>query len=222
MFLDGDGSVFTDFKKCIQSNSITPTDRLYIGIDWAAGGENDDTAISIINQYGKQVFLEYFNNLTPTQQIDKIESILLKFKSQIVVVQTELNSLGTPLTDFLKNRPQLMTMKDKFVGFNTSNQSKNAIVQNLQLAFEQDSISILNDDKQLSELSVYTAEYNAKTRNVYYNAPQGMNDDICIALMLSYDAYKNGLTTANYAINVRSTNMKRLSENRNKPKYVGR
>lgn len=222
MFLDGEGSVFTDFKKCIQSNSIAPTDRLYIGIDWAAGGENDDTAISIINQYGKQVYLEYFNNLTPTQQIDKIESILIKYKSQIVVVQTELNSLGTPLTDFLKNRPQLMTMKDKFVGFNTSNQSKNAIVQNLQLAFEQDSISILNDDKQLSELSVYTAEYNAKTRNVYYNAPQGMNDDICIALMLSYDAYKNGLTTANYAINVRSTNMKRLSENRNKPKYVGR
>ena len=192
IFIDDDGTVFTDFKKCINKNEIKDSDKLYLGIDWAAGVESDDTVVVAFNQYGKQVYLDYFNKLTPTQQIDRIEKFIVQYKNQIVVVQTELNSLGTPLTDFLKNRPQLKTIINKFVGFNTTNQSKNAIVQNLQLAFEQKEIEILEDEKQSRELATYTAEYNAKTRNVSYNAPNGLHDDICIAMMLAYDAYKNG------------------------------
>ena len=192
IFIDDDGTVFTDFKKCINKNEIKDSDKLYLGVDWAAGVESDDTVIVAFNQYGKQVYLDYFNKLTPTQQIDRIEKFIVQYKNQIAVVQTELNSLGTPLTDFLKNRPQLKTIINKFVGFNTTNSSKNAIVQNLQIAFEQKEIEILEDEKQSRELATYTAEYNAKTRNVSYNAPNGLHDDICIAMMLAYDAYKNG------------------------------
>lgn len=192
IFIDDDGTVFTDFKKCIHKNEIKDSDKLYLGIDWAAGVESDDTVVVAFNQYGKQVYLDYFNKLTPTQQIDRIEKFIVQYKNQIVVVQTELNSLGTPLTDFLKNRSQLKTIINKFVGFNTTNSSKNAIVQNLQIAFEQGLIEILEDEKQSRELATYTAEYNAKTRNVSYNAPNGLHDDICIAMMLAYDAYKNG------------------------------
>ena len=202
IFIDDDGTVFTDFKKCINKNEIKDSDKLYLGIDWAAGVESDDTVIVAFNQYGKQVYLDYFNKLTPTQQIDRIEKFIVQYKNQIVVVQTELNSLGTPLTDFLKNRPQLKTIINKFVGFNTTNQSKNAIVQNLQIAFEQKEIEILEDAQQSRELATYTAEYNAKTRNVSYNAPNGLHDDICIAMMLAYDAYKNGKIIGNYNISV--------------------
>ena len=202
IFIDDDGTVFTDFKKCINKNEIKDSDKLYLGIDWAAGVESDDTVIVAFNQYGKQVYLDYFNKLTPTQQIDRIEKFIVQYKNQIVVVQTELNSLGTPLTDFLKNRSQLKAIINKFVGFNTTNQSKNAIVQNLQLAFEQKEIEILEDEKQSRELATYTAEYNAKTRNVSYNAPNGLHDDICIAMMLAYDAYKNGKIIGNYNISV--------------------
>ena len=200
IFIDDDGTVFTDFKKCINKNEIKDSDKLYLGLDWGAGVESDDTVIVAFNQYGKQVYLDYFNKLTPTQQIDRIEKFIVQYKNQIAVVQTELNSLGTPLTDFLKNRPQLKTIINKFVGFNTTNQSKNAIVQNLQLAFEQKEIEILEDEKQSRELATYTAEYNAKTRNVSYNAPNGLHDDICIAMMLAYDAYKNGKIMGAYIV----------------------
>ena len=200
IFIDDDGTVFTDFKKCINKNEIKDSDKLYLGLDWGAGVESDDTVIVAFNQYGKQVYLDYFNKLTPTQQIDRIEKFIVQYKNQIAVVQTELNSLGTPLTDFLKNRSQLKTIINKFVGFNTTNQSKNAIVQNLQLAFEQKEIEILEDEKQSRELATYTAEYNAKTRNVSYNAPNGLHDDICIAMMLAYDAYKNGKIMGAYIV----------------------
>lgn len=197
-FLDDAGSVFTNYLNCVNPHIILPTDRLYVGIDWGNGGDNDDTVISILNQNAQQVYLGYWNNLSTTQQIDKLVSILEPIRKQIALVEPELNSIGTAYTDLLKNRLQ----KTNIEGFNTSNKSKNEIVAQMQVAFEQQEVEILDDDKQLKELGTYMVEFNPKTRNVTYNAPQGMHDDICIALMLSYDALKKGGRKGNYSISV--------------------
>mgnify|MGYP001771497364 FL=1 len=196
-WLDDDGTVFIQFKDCAKDVQILPNDKLFVGIDWAMGGGNDDTAVAIINDKGEQVFLDYFNNLTPTQQIDRIVEDLNPYMRQIVVIQPELNSLGGVLTDNLKERLQ---GRARIEGFNTTNQSKNELVMDLQTAFEQKTITILNDPKQMRELSFYTAEYNPKTKNVSYNAPLGLNDDLCIALMLAYNAYKNKKRCGGYAV----------------------
>lgn len=196
-WLDDDGTVFIQFKDCAKDVQILPNDKLFVGIDWAMGGGNDDTAVAIINDKGEQVFLDYFNNLTPTQQIDRIVEDLNPYMRQIVVIQPELNSLGGVLTDNLKERLQ---GRARIEGFNTTNQSKNELVMDLQTAFEQKTITILNDSKQMRELSFYTAEYNPKTKNVSYNAPLGLNDDLCIALMLAYNAYKNKKRCGGYAV----------------------
>lgn len=196
-WLDDDGTVFIQFKDCAKDVQILPNDKLFVGIDWGMGGGNDDTAIAIINDKGEQVFLDYFNNLTPTQQIDRIVEDLNPYMRQIVVIQPELNSLGGVLTDNLKERLQ---GRARIEGFNTTNQSKNELVMDLQTAFEQKTITILNDPKQMRELSFYTAEYNPKTKNVSYNAPLGLNDDLCIALMLAYNAYKNKKRCGGYAV----------------------
>lgn len=191
-FLDDDGSVFVNYKSCIEKNSIQPTDRLYVGIDWGNGGGNDDTVITMLNQYGKQVYLEYKNNLTPNEQLNWLEGVLKPLRNQIVVVRPELNSIGTPYSDLLRQRLQTVN----FSGFNTTNKSKNDIVGQLQVAFEQGNIRILPDEKQERELSYYAAEYNLKTKTLTFNAPNGLNDDICIALMLAYDALSDN--KANY------------------------
>lgn len=198
-WLDDEGQVFTQYKDCLKTAKISPNDKLFIGIDWANGVEGDDTAISIINDKGEQVYLEYWNNLNTSQQIDAIYNVIKPIEHQIVVMQPELNSIGTPYTDLLKDRLQVAT-KSKVEGFNTSNSSKAELVSDLQVAFEQKQISILDDEKQLRQLSYYSAEYNPKTRNVYYNAPNGLHDDICIALMLSYNAYKKNKNRATYSI----------------------
>ena len=196
-WLDDEGTVFIQFKDCAKDVQIQPNDKLFVGIDWAMGGGNDDTAVAIINDKGEQVFLDYFNNLTPTQQIDRIVEDLNPYMRQIVVIQPELNSLGGVLTDNLKERLQ---GRARIEGFNTTNQSKNELVMDLQTAFEQKTITILNDPKQMRELSFYTAEYNPKTKNVSYNAPLGLNDDLCISLMLAYNAYKNKKRCGGYAV----------------------
>ena len=96
-----------------------------------------------------------------------------------------------------------------FVGFNTTNASKNDIVAQLQVAFEQEEIKIFNDEKQIRELSYYAATYNMKTKTLTFNAPNGLNDDICIALMLSWNALK--LNKGNF-VHIRIPGIKRNTD----------
>lgn len=199
-FLDDDGVVFTGFKECVGKTDINTSKALYVGIDWGAGGGNDSTVITAINENNEQVLLDYWNDLSTTQQIDRIYNLLKPYEDRIIQIVPELNSIGTPYTDLLKERSQRWNINGEV----TSNQSKVDMVAALQVAFEQKEIVLIDNDKQLRELSTYAAEYNPRTKNVSYNAPSGLNDDCCIALMLAWYAKKN--TYGSYAIRFRKNN----------------
>ncbi|MBP5421433.1 MAG: terminase family protein [Paludibacteraceae bacterium] len=207
-WLDDDGTVFINFRNCIKDVRIQPDDRLFVGIDFSNQTNNDDTAISILNQFGEQVMIKYFNNLTPLGQIDELYKIISPFERQIVSLQFERNSIGEVYGDLLTERLQTST-RNKVFDFTTTNQSKADIVTKLQVGFEQENIRILNDEKQLRELEYFSADYNPKTKVVTYNAPQGLHDDICMALMLSYDAYKKSGIRGNYLISMTRTGMRK-------------
>ena len=199
-WLDDEGMVFSHFKECVEDNMIQPTDRLYVGIDYAAGGgeSHDYTVISMFNQDGKQVFLDYWNTGETNTSIDRLVRDIEPYKKQIVLIQPELNSIGTPLTDILKTRLQTSNI----IGFNTTNKSKSDLVGHLQVAFQNEEIRILSDKQQLNQLGTYAAEYNFKTKTITYNAPNGLHDDICMSLMLAYDAYRQYKVTGYYKVGV--------------------
>lgn len=197
-WLDDEGTVFTNIKSCVKNLEIQPTDKLYVGLDYSNQGENDYTVISIFNQHGNQVYLKYFNNTTPLRQIQLIVQQLEPYAKQIAIICCESNSIGTPYTELLKERSQVLAQK--VVLFNTSNTSKNAGILNLQTAMENGDVTILDDEKQKNEFSYFSANYNPKTRNVTYAAPQGLHDDIVMATMFAYDALKNGRVTGVYKI----------------------
>ena len=197
-FLDDDGAVFTGIKECLKEAIIEPYNRLYVGLDFSNQGENDDTVISIFNERGEQVYLKYFNNLSPLSQIVRIVNELEPYADQIDVISCELNSIGTPYTDLIKERSQILS--DKVEGFQTSNTSKNAIVLNMQTALEKKTVSLLPDEKEIRQFGFFTATYNPKTRNVSYAAPQGLNDDLVMATLIAYNAYREGTTVGTYSI----------------------
>ena len=169
-------------------------------MDYSNQGENDDTVISIFNQYGQQVYLKYFNNLTPLGQIDVIYKQLEPYLKQIQVINSESNSIGQPYSDLLKEKSQILAQKINL--FNTSNTSKNAAVLNMQTALENGEATLLPDEKLKNQFGYFSAEYNPKTRNVTYAAPQGLHDDVVMATLLAYDALKNGKIIGNYNISV--------------------
>lgn len=198
-WLDNEGVVFDNFKNCIKSNEINTYEQLFVGIDWASGVEADETVISILNSKGEQLYIDGFNNINTTQTIDRLMDVIKPHLHQIVSITPETNSIGKPFTDLLIERlPQ--SQQHKVQGFTTTNTSKGELVSDLQVAFQQGNITILDEEKQLRQLSVYSAEYNPKTKNVTYNAPRGLHDDRVMALMLSYRGYKNKQTTGYYCL----------------------
>lgn len=195
LFADDNAGVFSGFRDCVLGGPVS-FKRLYVGIDFSNQTGNDYTVISALNERGEQVFLYYFNDKTSMQQVDFIVDFLNKHKNQVMMVIPELNSLGTPLTDMIKDRVPWCNIQ----GHITSNKSKNDIVNSLQVAFERREIRIMNDEKQLQHLSTYAVQFNPKTRTITYNAPQGLNDDCCIALALSWKALSSTNNTGNYII----------------------
>lgn len=198
-WLDNEGVVFDNFKECVINKSLNSNDKLFVGLDWASGVDADETVISIINNNGEQVFIDGWNDLNTTQTIDRVMSIINPLMSQIVSITTETNSIGKPYTDLLTERlsPQ---HRNKVQGFTTSNSSKGDLVSDLQVAFQEHKVSVLDDDKLLRQLMAYAAEYNPKTKNVTYNAPRGLHDDRVMSLMLSYHGYKERQATGVYSI----------------------
>lgn len=191
-FLDGDSVLFAGFKNCIRIPGRST--KVYIGIDWASGTGQDRTAISVINQSGEQIFTASFNDRNTTQTVDYIEELVRRYKIYNPVIWAEVNGLGKPYCDLLKDRDIKVTE------WTTSNQSKNELVAHLQVAFEQGKISILGDERQVDELGYYEADYNPKTRVVTYNAPRGLNDDTVVALMISWEAYLSGNRVGRYCV----------------------
>ena len=192
-FLDADGIVFQGFKECVGFSDSYQ--KLYVGIDWGTGNGEDSTSISVLNERCEQVFYFNFNDKNTTAQIEFISEFLNRHKGVIKLVVPELNSIGTPMTELLRGKCPWY----KIEGVTTTNTSKCDMVNALQVAFEQKKIKILDEERQLRELSMYEAQFNPKTKNITYNAPRGHHDDTVIALGLSLTAYNNSSKKGNYS-----------------------
>lgn len=193
-FLSDDGMLFRNIEACTTDERPEVSGKLYVGVDWGSGTENDYTAIAVINDNGEQCGLYTINNQSPMQQIDWASNIIkdLATKGQIAKLTCEANSIGAVYIDALK---QKIGGKIKITEFVTTNKSKQDLVTTLQLALENKDITLLRDEEQLNQLRSYEAQINPRTKNISYNGKAGVHDDIVIALMLAYYSYKQRLGT---------------------------
>lgn len=194
-FIDGDGMVFTNIRQCVgmpQNGTM-----VYVGIDWGSGKDNDDTSVTMFNEHGEMIFIDCFNDLGTFEQVNRVVDDLKKYQYEIVKIEAECNSIGSPFIDLLKKTLQengMGRLVSKIEEFNTTNAEKVRLVNQTQVALEQNKITLLDDEKLLNQLAAYAASYNPKTNNVSYNAPLGLHDDMVISTMLGYDAYKSSNT----------------------------
>lgn len=193
-FNDAIGSVFGSFNHVLSNDFDDPTYYemkwqtnidCYMGIDWGSGQGQDYTAISIFNSNRQQIYIEHFNDLDETQTINHIVDVIKQYRPKRV--QYETNGIGAIFGGLLKKAVNAdQSISTVLRPFNTSNTSKNKLVNKLIIAIQNNEVQLLNNEQLINELSTYQLE-TTQTGKVTYNAAKGCHDDMVIATMLSFD-----------------------------------
>ena len=182
-FIDGDSAVFGNYESCIEDTEIDYSKSVYIGVDWGTGSGGDNTAIAIGQLTDKRLEVKQiiaFNDKTVQETIDYIVSLTNRFTGNVTVV-VEQNSIGKVYYQVLVNA--ITNPKCLCTLFVTTNKSKDKIIRQLCVCFEQNKITIPNDMKLKNELGVYECK-PSPTGLPTYNAKQGFHDDRVMALAI--------------------------------------
>ena len=184
-FADGDSYIFGDFKECINNHYQYRGGTVIFGVDWSSGSGEDYTVISVIEkQEDKIVLLKQiaFNDKGPEATIEEIKHLNAFYKPTGIIV--EKNSIGKVYFDLL--RKQLKNIKP----FDTTNHSKNMIINNLSLLLERKELVLPKDRELIAELSFFQSKVT-KNGSVTYSAPNGQHDDRVMSLAIGLFGFKN-------------------------------
>jgi len=186
-FIKEFSTVFGEFSTVCSNKYDAYNTEYYFGIDWGTGSKQDRTAISIFNGLKQQVALYAFDDKDPQETIDFIVQLVDEYKPKKVTV--EKNSIGEVLGKML--RKALIVYKNTmFKFFNTDNNSKNRIVNQFQIAINNNNVQLLDDVDLKMEMTNYEVQ-KTPTGKVTYNAASGFHDDRIMATMIALDSILN-------------------------------
>lgn len=178
-FVDNAGSVFRNVEGCAILEPREPEEnRMYVaGADIA--NSEDFTVIAIIDAETKEmVHQERFNRVDYPILEARIIGLYRKWGLKSIKIET--NGVGQGVIDHLRREGVMV------IPFITNNSTKQAIIQNLQVAFELGTIRVLNDRQLKNELLNYE-EKRTPSGAYVYNAPRGQHDDCVMALAIAWD-----------------------------------
>lgn len=183
-FLSGAGQVFRGIEAAATAIALPEgqAGRTYVvGIDLAR--ITDYTVISVLDctdEIVSEVFIDRFNGIDWRLQLDRIVTIVRRFRPAMVAVdRTGVGDM--PVSELQSMLPEVVVWG---VRFNVAN--KTAMVHAVAAALERGALRVLADPIRLSELRAYSGKERA-TGTLEYGAPAGMHDDTVAALMLAYD-----------------------------------
>jgi phage terminase large subunit-like protein len=181
-FIDDQGGVF---RRVQEAAILTPQEpqagRQYVaGVDVASS--IDFTVVSVLDVESKEmVYLDRFNRVDYPVLIDRLESVYHRYHLTSMVVES--NSIGRPVID------ELVARGLNIVPFTTTSATKQAIIQNLQSAFENGQILVLDEPVLVGELLSFESKRNA-SGSFSYSAPPGMHDDCVMSLAIAWDGIR--------------------------------
>jgi hypothetical protein len=177
-FIEEAGGVFRNVTACVdkgRTESEPPASgRAYtLGVDLAR--VEDFTVLSVVDDTGRQVYHERFNQISWERQTATIERVARVYNASVVLDST---GVGDPIFEACRKNGLSVTP------FHFSNQSKESLIDNLAMRLEASTIHLMDIAPQTNELLAYQYELTP-SRNVRMNAPSGMHDDCVIGLALS-------------------------------------
>lgn len=176
-FIDAYSTLFGDINSIID-DSYRGDKTEVIGIDFGAGVGKDYTAMVGWNNFRNMTLCEGWNDIPPTEQIEKMVQIISAARPRTVVV--EINSIGEIYRDLLKNALRQKNINVSLKTFETTNDSKRKIIDNFVSLVQRKDITILDNPILKLHMSAYEVE-PTKTGKVTYNGSNGNHDDFCMA-----------------------------------------
>lgn len=191
-FIDSGGEVFQNLDTIVTNQWPNVTGKVFCGID--LGKQEDYTVATFMDSQGKVVDIYRANAQEWTQMTNEILKRVRKWNATVMV---EVNSIGDVIYEQLKKQWQ------DTHPFQTTSKSKNEIVEGLILDVNESQIMIPSKELfpyLVSELEVFTYEYNPKTRNIRYGHPAGLHDDTVISLAIANYNRKQNKSIGSYAV----------------------
>lgn len=181
-FVKAWSNVFGDFKRCV----TVPTNMTPIcgGLDWGAGANNDETCLTLMNKDRQVVFRWTATDMEPTAQIEAISSILASFPS-LKAVFVEKNSIGQVYLSMLRKATNNVAL---IRAFDTTNETKREMIENLIVAFEQGTVGIDNDPILGFQLAGFEMK-KLKKGYTYGNDKDKTHDDRVMSLAFAYSMF---------------------------------
>ena len=191
-FIDSGGEVFSNLDKNCFAAYPTPIGKVFCGID--LGKQEDYTVATFIDSRGQVVDIYRSNAQEWTTMVTEIVQRIRKWNATTMI---EVNSIGDVIFEMVKKQWQ------DTHPFVTTSKSKQEIVEGLILDMNDTVIKI----PQLSlfswlynELSMFTYDYNPKTRSIKYGHPAGQHDDTVISLAIANYNRKQNKSLGTYAV----------------------
>ena len=191
-FIDSGGEVFSNLESNIMPTWGQNNSKIYCGVD--LGKQEDFTVATFMNAQGQVIDIYRANAQEWTQMTREIITRVKRYNATVMI---EVNSIGDVIFEQVKSQ---WADTHPFV---TTSKSKNEIIEGLILDMNEDTIGIPDSHTfpaLLSELEVFTYEYNPKTRNIRYGHPSGLHDDCVISLAIANYNRKQNKTLGTYAV----------------------
>ena len=195
VFAEDGGEVFTNLKNCSVLNqypAYNPNIKYHAGLD--IGKQDDSTVLTILGEDNKIYHILKINKVDWGTIVNEVAKVLKKFNPKETLV--EINGLGDPIYELLSKQYKNITP------WLTTNDSKQQIIEELILAFQEQKLSIPTDKlfpDLYDELCDFSFKYSTKSRKIIYGARTG-HDDCVLSLALSAHSKKMCATKGQYYV----------------------
>lgn len=181
-FIDGGAGLF---QGQVIREPLEQGIRFFAGVDV---GRNDDyTVLCIFNQAREMVYIERWRHDTWANISKKVADKINEYNAVTLV---EVNSIGDAIMEQIQTHCRTPNNVQPFV---TTSKSKQDIIEKLAVSNQNKEVTFKPCDWLEKEFSVFTYEYNPKSRSVKYGAPSGFHDDGVMATAIAFDCITKGI-----------------------------
>jgi hypothetical protein len=179
-FLEESGGVFRMVREAIDqgrrdNEEPRPGESYTLGVDFAR--VEDFTVLTVLDSQRRQVYHERFNQISWERIIASVVRVARLYNNAAVWLDS--TGVGDPPFEAIRKENLLAH------GYTFTNNSKEALIDALAMAFENREVRLQDVSVQAAELMAYQYELTP-SRNVRMSAPEGMHDDCVIALALAH------------------------------------